>query len=164
MRRLIVLLLLSAISISGCGRYTSDVIGFNPEQDKKSISKEEKEENKDTFQVSNEIDLTKVDEEVAHSFLHQVYENPSFYYGAQIKIKGYVEYLYDGAGHTFPAVTIADVSLEFELSDLDSYAIAGALPKEGEVITVTGIFEEYIDYYGETFYHLKNARIVNDII
>lgn len=111
-----------------------------------------------------DIDLTRFSSVMVYSGLFNVLCNPSAYNGKIIKLKGQFAFVHDEeTGENYYGVEVMDASaccaigLDFVLKG--SYEYPQDYPKVGDVITVSGKFEQYKDGE-EIFCRLIDADIL----
>lgn len=97
-----------------------------------------------------DLDLTKFSSVMVYSGLFNVLSNPSAYSGKIIKLTGQFAFVHDEeSGENYYGVEVVDASaccsigIDFVLKN--SYKYPQDYPEVGEVITVSGKFEQYRD-------------------
>ena len=112
---------------------------------------------------SVDVDLASMSGTVVYSQVYDMMCNPDAYVGKMIRMAGNYSYYYDEAsGNEYHACIIQDATaccaqgIEFE--PVKGFTDEASRPAESEVITVTGVFDTYID--GEMMYcTLRNADV-----
>lgn len=108
-----------------------------------------------------DIDLTKLSSTMVYAEVFSMMTNAKEYVGKTIRMRGNYSYYHSKPTDTYYfACLIKDATaccaqgIEFVLND--NYSYPDDYPRPGDEITVTGVFEPYLenDY---TFYHLTNA-------
>ena len=119
---------------------------------------EKKEEQNEQDTVSVDYDLTKMSSTMVYAEVSNMMMDPESYIGKVICMRGKLE-IYTNEDNTvfYPACIVADATaccangIEFVMPE-------GENPVVGEDITVTGVFEKYME--GEyAYYHLVDAVI-----
>ena len=112
---------------------------------------------------SVDVDLASMSGTVVYSQVYDMMCNSDAYVGKMIRMAGNYSYYYDEAsGNDYHACIIQDATaccaqgIEFE--PVKGFTDEASRPAESEVITVTGVFDTYID--GEMMYcTLRNADV-----
>ena len=111
-----------------------------------------------------DVDLTPLSSTMVYSEVYNMMYEPDEYIGKTIKMEGnFTAYLDEDTGKRYYSCIIQDATaccaqgIEFVLKD--EYSYPDDYPKEGERITVVGIFDTYMerDYQ---YCRLKNAKFV----
>ena len=112
-----------------------------------------------------DVDLTAISGILVYSEVYNMMSTPENYKGKKIKMEGtYTIYFDDTYSTRYDACIVQDATaccatgIEFELSD--ELKFPDDYPKEGETITVEGIFDTY-DEGSYTYCTLRNASLLN---
>ena len=108
-----------------------------------------------------DVDLTVISGLLVYSEVYNMMAYSEDYVGKSVKMKGiYTVYIDDVTGALYHACIVQDATaccatgIEFELTD--DYVYPDDYPKEGDEITVSGVFDTYDDG-GYTYCTLRNA-------
>ena len=108
-----------------------------------------------------DVDLTVISGLLVYSEVYNMMAYSEDYVGKSVKMKGiYTIYIDDVTGALYHSCIVQDATaccatgIEFELTD--DYAYPDDYPKEGDEITVSGVFDTYDDG-GYTYCTLRNA-------
>jgi hypothetical protein len=109
-----------------------------------------------------DIDLTLLSSTMVYSPVYDMMSYPEKYVGKTVRMSGlYTDYYDEAADKHYFACIIQDATaccahgIEFELTD--DYKYPDDYPEESDLITVTGVFDTYME--GEAMYvTLRNAR------
>ena len=111
-----------------------------------------------------DVDLTAISGILVYSEVYNMMSTPENYKGKKIKMEGtYTIYFDDTYSTRYDACIVQDATaccatgIEFELSD--ELKFPDDYPKEGETITVEGIFDTY-DEGSYTYCTLRNASLL----
>ncbi len=110
-----------------------------------------------------DVDLTVLSSTMVYSEVYNIMVNPNSYVGKTIKMRGSYSGFYDEAsGNYYFACIIQDATaccsqgIEFVLTD--DYSYPEDYPEDGDIITVTGVFDTYLE--GEYMYcTLRDATL-----
>ena len=108
-----------------------------------------------------DVDLTQLSSTMVYSEVFNMMMSPDDYVGKIVKMQGTYT-VYDGEIRKYHACLIADATaccaqgIEFQLTQ--EYQYPDDYPKEGELITVIGIFDVYKEGSYQ-YYQLSNAEI-----
>lgn len=135
---------------------TATTVPPTPEMSAESISKLAS-----NTEEGIDVDLTKLSSTMIYAEVYAMMSNPKDYIGKTIRMRGDSSAFYDKySGNYYFACLIRDATaccaqgIEFVLNE--NYKVPEDYPKTGEEITVTGVFDSYMEDKF-TFYHLKDA-------
>ena len=186
---LIIIMMAIVVSFTGCGNVSGvsnrihvDSSGVNDvmqqemaKEDKKSQTStdtnNETEAESNTYYTNKEVDLKSIDLDLTTYSSTMVYTEvynmmlqPKEYKGKTVKIKGlFATYCEESTGVNYFACIVQDATaccsqgIEFSLTG--DYTYPQDYPKEGEEITVVGVFDTYKEVNSE-YIVLKNAMII----
>ena len=105
-----------------------------------------------------DIDLTSMSSTVVYSQVYDMMYSPETYLGKTIRMRGrYTEYTNFDQSQFFPACVIDDATACCS-QGIEFVTASGSYPKNGDEVTVEGVFCAYVDESdGQTYYHLENA-------
>lgn len=109
------------------------------------------------------IDLTQMSSTVVYSQVYCMTVSPDEYKGISVRMTGLYNFYHDPeSGNDYHAGIILDATaccaqgIEFELTE--DYAFPDDYPKQGDTITVSGMFDTY-EEDGTVFSILRNAKL-----
>ena len=127
-------------------------------QESKNLETEKKESNLSAKKI--DFDFTQMNYNLLYAQIFNMIMDGAAYNGKTIKISGFMQTLHDEQENKdYPSCVISDatqccvVGLEYVLKEGQSY------PKEGEKITVVGVFAPY-KIHGYDNYHLVDAELL----
>ena len=102
-----------------------------------------------------DVDLTSMSATMVYSMVYSMMTTPDEFVGKSVKMRG--EYIYfndDTTGHVYHGCIIYDATAccaqGMEFVPYDKYKYPADYPKDGEEVTVTGVFSTYKE--GDTMY------------
>ena len=112
-----------------------------------------------------DVDLTLLSSTMVYSTVYDIVYFPENYLGKTVKMQGiYTHYHDDTTDKDYFACFIQDAAaccsqgIEFELSD--DYVYPDDYPEEGDIVTVSGVFDLY-EEDGFTYCTLRNSVLYN---